>query len=88
MDLATQIISNNKRVRNDTMVDLKEFNNQPLATQGMKGELLVFLMPAIKEAFSLLGDNFIEVSTQNDASKEKIGSYNEKCFEESKGKLL
>ena len=36
MDLAIQIISNDKTLRNDTMVDLKEFNNQSLATQAKK----------------------------------------------------
>ena len=36
MDLAVQIISNDKTVRNDTMVDLKEFNNQSQATQAKK----------------------------------------------------
>ena len=33
MDLAIQIISNDKTVRSDTMLDLKEFNNQSLSTQ-------------------------------------------------------
>ena len=28
MDLAIQIISIDKRIKNDTMVDFKEFNNQ------------------------------------------------------------
>ena len=38
MDLATQIVSNVKTVRIDTVHDLKEFNNQSLATQAKKGE--------------------------------------------------
>ena len=29
MDLAIQIISNDKTVKSDTMLDLKNFNNQP-----------------------------------------------------------
>ena len=53
MDLAKQITSNDKSIRNDTMVDLKEFKNQSLATQAKKGEQLVSMMPAIKKAFSL-----------------------------------
>ena len=36
MDLAIQIISNDKTVTNDTMVDLKEFNKQSLATKAKK----------------------------------------------------
>ena len=38
MDLTTQKIANVKTVRNDTVQDLKEFNNQPLATQAKKRE--------------------------------------------------
>ena len=46
MDLAIQIISNDKTVRSDTVHDFKEFNNQFLATQAKKGEQLVSTMPA------------------------------------------
>ena len=45
-------------------------------------------MPAIKKAFNLLGDDIVELSTENDALKNKIGSYDEKWLEESKAKLL
>ena len=38
MELAMQISSNDKKIRNDTIQDLKEFNQQPLATQAKKGE--------------------------------------------------
>ena len=33
MDLAIQKIANDKTVRKDTVQDLREFNNQSLATQ-------------------------------------------------------
>ena len=46
MELAIKIISNDKKVRTDTIKDLKEFNNQSLTTQGKKGEQLVSMMPA------------------------------------------
>ena len=46
------------------------------------------MMPAIKKAFNLLGDDIVEISTENDALKNKIGSYDEKWLEESKAKLL
>ena len=73
MELAMQIISNDKTIRNDTVNDLKEFNNQSLATQAKKGEQLVSMMPAIKKAFTFLGDDIIDLSTKNDALKNKIG---------------
>ena len=83
-----QIISTDKAVRNDTIEDLKEFNSQSLTTQAKKGEQLVSIMPAIKKAFNLLGDDIVELSAKNDALKNKIGSYDEKWLEESKAKLL
>ena len=83
-----QIISTDLSVRNDTIQDLKVFNQQSLTTQAKKGEQLVTLMPAIKKAFNLLGDDIVELSTKNEAFKNKIGSYDEKWLEESKAKLL
>ena len=47
MELATQITSNDKTVRSDTIQDLKEFNQQSLTTQAKKGEQFVSMMPAI-----------------------------------------
>ena len=88
MELAMQIISNDKTVRNDTVQDLKEFNQQSLTTRGKKGEHLVSMMPAIKNAFNHLGDDIVELSTENDALKNKIGSYDKKWLEESKARLL
>ena len=82
-----QFSSNDKTVRNDNIEDLKEFNQQSLTTQAKKGEQLVSMMPAIKKAFNLLGDDIVELSTENDALK-KIGSYDERWLEESKLKLL
>ena len=88
MDLAMQISSSDQTVRNDTIEDLKEFNSQSLTTQAKKGDQLVSMMPAIKNAFNLLGDDIVELSTENDALKNKIGSYDEKWLEESKARLL
>ena len=83
-----QISSSDQTVRNDTIEDLKEFNQQSLTTQAKKGEQLVSMMPAIKKAFNLLGDDIIELSVENDALKNQIGNYDQKWLEESKGKLL
>ena len=49
MELAMQIISNDKTVRSNTVNDLKEFNNLSLAAQAKKGEQLVRMMPVIKK---------------------------------------
>ena len=45
------------------------------------------MMPAIKKDFNLMGDDIVELSTENDALKNKIGSYDEKWLEESKARL-
>ena len=83
-----QLSSNDKTVRNDTIQDLKNFNQQSLTTQAKKGEQIVSMMPAIKKAFNLLGDDIVDLSAENDTLKNKIGDYDEKWLEESKPKLL
>ena len=88
MELAMQLSSNDNTVRNDTIQDLKEFNQQSLTTQAKKGEQLTAMMPAIKKAFNILGDDIIELSTENDVLKNQIGEYHEKRLQESKAKLL
>ena len=65
MELAMQIISNDKAVRNDTIQYLKEFNQQSLTTQAKKEEQLVSMTPAIKKAFNLIGDSIVELSVEN-----------------------
>ena len=88
MELAMQLISSDQTVRNNTIQDLKDFNQQSLSTRAKKGEQLVSMMPAIKEAFTLMGNDIVDLSTENDALKEKIGDYDEKWLQESKEKLL
>ena len=83
-----ELSSTDKTVRNDIIEDLKEFHLQSLTTQAKKGEQLVSMMPAIKKAFNLLGDDIVDLCTENDALKNRIGDYNEKWLQESKAKLL
>ena len=83
-----QLGSSDQSVRNDTIQDLKDFNQQSLATQAKKGEQFVSMMPAIKKAFDILGDDIIELGVENDALKNQIGDYDQKWLEESKAKLL
>ena len=83
-----QLISTDQTVRNDTIQDLKDFNQQSLSTQAKKGEQLTSMMPAIKKAFNVLGDDIIELSTENDVLGNQIGKYDQKWLEESKTKLL
>ena len=83
-----QLISTDQTVRNDTIKYIKDFNQQSLSTQAKKGEQLTSMMPAIKKTFKVLGDDIIELSTENDVLKNQIGEYDQKWLEESKAKLL
>ena len=88
MELVIQIISNDKTKRSHTVQDLKEFNQQSLTNRAMKGEQLVSMMPAIKKAFNLMGDDIVELHTENETLKNQIGDYDQQWLEESKSKLL
>ena len=46
------------------------------------------MIPAIKKAFKLLGDDIVELSVENESLKSQIGEYDEKRPQESKAKLL
>ena len=47
-----QSFANDKTVKSHTVQDLKDYNSQSLETQAEKGEHLVSMMPAIKNAFN------------------------------------
>ena len=83
-----QLISTDQTVRDDTIEDLKDFNQQSLSTRAKKGEQLTSMMPAIKKPFNKLGDDIIELTVENDILKNQIGDYNQKWLDESKAKLL
>ena len=88
MDLAIQLVQNDKTVRDNTILELKEFNNNLYQLKLKKGEQLITMMPAIKKAFNLMGDDIIELDAENKSLKNKIGNYDEKWLEESKARLL
>ena len=46
------------------------------------------MLPAIKKAFTLSGDDIVELSTESDAFKNRKGEYDEKWLHESKDRLL
>ena len=83
-----QIISYDQRVRSDTVYDLKDFTSQSLETEAKKGEQLDSMMPAVEKAFDIMGGDIVELSTENDALKDKKGSYGEKWPLEFKSNLL
>ena len=64
-----QFISNDETMVSNTVQDLKDFNSQFLAKQDKKGEKLVSLLPVIKKAFDLVGDDVVEIFTKNESLK-------------------
>ena len=46
------------------------------------------MMPAFEKAFNLMGDEIVEIFTENETLNNKLGSYNEKGLEESEANLL
>ena len=83
-----QNISKDKTVRNDTIQDLKDFNQQCLTTEAKKGEHFVSMMPVIKKTFNLMGDNIVELSVENESLRNQVGDFDEKWLQDSKIKLL
>ena len=45
-------------------------------------------MPALKEAFDLMGDNIVEISTENEALNSQICDFDQKWFKKSKTKTM
>ena len=64
MELAKQLISNDKIVRSNTIQDLKDFNSQSVTMQAKKGEVLASMVPSIKEAFDSMDDLIVDLSTE------------------------
>ena len=83
-----QNISNDQTKSSKTLKDSKEFNLQPLAIQAKKSEQPVSMTFAVKKGFDLMGDVIVDLSTADDALRNKIVSYDEKWLQESKAKLL
>ena len=46
------------------------------------------MMPAVKKAFNLLGDDIVELSVENESLKNQIGDYDERWLQDSKAKLI
>ena len=75
MELAIQLTSNDRTVKSDRVHDLKNSNKQCLATQAKKEEQVVSLVPSFEKAFDLLHDDKVELYTENETLKTRIGSH-------------
>ena len=59
-----------------------------MATRAKNGEQLVSRMPAIKKAFDLMGDDIVELSTENETLKIQKGDYVQKRLDEPNANML
>ena len=75
-----KFICNDKTVKNKTVQGFKDFNSQFLATQVKEGEQLISMMTAITKTSDLMGNDIVELCTENENLKNKICSYDEKMF--------
>ena len=88
MELAMQIISNDKIARTITVQIPKSFNSQFLTIQVIKGEQLVSTMPANKKVFDKLRDDIVDISAENESLKFRISFFDAKWWVESRAKHL
>ena len=70
------------------MQNKRDFNSKSACTQVKEGEELVAMMSSFKKAFDFLDDGTVDSSTGNETLKNKLASYDERCFKESKANLL
>ena len=86
MELAMQIHCFDKTARWNAVQDLKDSYSQSLETQSKKKEQVVSLLRAIDKAFDLMGDDIVDLSTENESLKYKIVLL--RWFGKSEAKLL
>ena len=88
VELSMQNNLNDKTVGSDTIQDLKDFTSQYLTTKAKKVEQLDSMMPAFQKAFDLLGDDIVNISTENATLKNQIGNNDKKWIRELKAKQV
>ena len=46
------------------------------------------MMPVIKKTFDFMGDDIVEISTENETLKNQKGDYDQRWLDESRAKLM
>ena len=88
MKLAKLFVFKDQTVKSNTTQGLKDRNTQSLSTQAKKAEQLVAMMQLIRKALALLGDDIVELPTENEMLKVEISSNEEKWLEKSKSNTI
>ena len=82
-----RIFSKPQTVGTKTIQALREANSQSLSTQAKKRRTISSMMRANVKAFDLMGDDIVELSTENGFLRSKIGDCDEKWVAKSQTKL-
>ena len=67
---------------------MKKFNSQPSAKQSIKRRKIGLYDACYSKYFWSIGDDIVELSTENESLKNQLGDYDEKWLQESEAKLL
>ncbi len=77
-------MQDDRKVREESKLALKEFKEQSLQSQAKKGEQLTVMMPGIKKAAEMFRDDNYELLVENNVLRDEIGDVNEEWLEISK----
>ena len=76
MDLAIQLATNDKFIREETIRDIKDYNFKSLLTQSKRGEKLIATLSANKKSiYYILGDEIMELGTGRNLLTNKTRDY-------------
>jgi len=75
-------------VRQQIKADLIEYNKQGLVTQAKKGEELTAIVPVIKQAIQIMGDDIYELGIENEILRDKMGNVDEKWLSQTKVNIM
>ena len=84
MSEIVEFLKSDPNVRQQIRSDLIKFNKQNLVTQAKKGEELVAIVPVIKQAIQIMGDDIYELGVENDILRNKMGDVDEKWLSQTK----
>ena len=84
MDVAKNLASFDKIITEGTLRELKDYKSQSFLTQSKRGEALAAMLLASEKQFNIMGNEIIELHTEENVIKNTIGDFDRKCLIESR----
>ena len=78
-----EFIKTQEKTKKQTMEDLKDYHNQTLATQSIKGAELTAKVAVYNEAIYMMGDVIYDQGIEIDVLKDKIGNIDDGWLQKS-----